>query len=123
MQGLGNLETHEKPKEVKPVIWTERMLEALNKGVKGGKWHSLIDKVHRMTTLELAWQAVKANQGSAGVDKTTLRKFEDNLKETLVRLQQELQDKTYQPDKVRKVEYPKQMEEPEPWESPRFGTG
>ena len=26
-------------------IWTEAMLAALQTGVKGGKWHSLIDKV------------------------------------------------------------------------------
>jgi RNA-directed DNA polymerase len=25
-------------------IWTERMLTALDTGVKGGKWYSLIDK-------------------------------------------------------------------------------
>ena len=32
-------------------VWTERMLEALEKGVKGGVWFSLIDKVYRPTTL------------------------------------------------------------------------
>ena len=26
-----------------PSVWTERMLEALERGVKGGKWFSLID--------------------------------------------------------------------------------
>ena len=26
-------------------VWTDRMLEALVKGVKGGKWYSLMDKV------------------------------------------------------------------------------
>ena len=28
---------------VEPVVWSERMLEALEEGVKGGKWFSLID--------------------------------------------------------------------------------
>jgi RNA-directed DNA polymerase len=28
-----------------PAIWTEKMLETLQRGVKGGKWYSLIDKV------------------------------------------------------------------------------
>ena len=28
-------------------VWTERMLEALDKGVKGGVWFSLIDKVYQ----------------------------------------------------------------------------
>ena len=31
---------------VEPTVWTERMLTALEQGVKGGKWFSLIDKVH-----------------------------------------------------------------------------
>jgi hypothetical protein len=30
---------------VERTVWTERMLEALEKGVKGGVWFSLIDKV------------------------------------------------------------------------------
>ena len=34
-------------------IWTEAMLAALKSGVKGGRWHSLIDKVYRRETLEL----------------------------------------------------------------------
>ena len=32
-------------------IWTDRMLEALEAGVKGGVWFSLIDKVYRPQTL------------------------------------------------------------------------
>ena len=32
---------------VEPKVWTERMLTALEQGVKGGKWFSLIDKVTR----------------------------------------------------------------------------
>jgi len=30
---------------VEPSVWTERMLTALENGVKGGKWYSLMDKV------------------------------------------------------------------------------
>lgn len=30
---------------VEPTVWTDRMLEALENGVKGGKWYSLMDKV------------------------------------------------------------------------------
>jgi RNA-directed DNA polymerase len=44
------------------------MLEALEKGVKGGVWFSLIDKVYRPSTLYAAWLTVKANKGSAGSD-------------------------------------------------------
>ena len=31
---------------VEPTVWTLRMLMALESGVKGGKWFSLIDKVN-----------------------------------------------------------------------------
>ena len=31
---------------VEACAWTERMLMALETGVKGGKWFALIDKVH-----------------------------------------------------------------------------
>ena len=48
-------------------VWTERMLAALGNGVRGGKWHSLIDKVYAPQTLWAAWQRVAANQGAAGV--------------------------------------------------------
>jgi hypothetical protein len=49
-------------------VWTERMLEALVKGVKGGVWFSLIDKIQRPSTLAAAWLAVKRNGGSSGSD-------------------------------------------------------
>src|ERR1700733_11494810 len=57
-------------------IWTETMLTALENGVKGGKWFSLIDKVYRQSTLTAAWQKVRANKGAAGVDGITVGKFE-----------------------------------------------
>jgi RNA-directed DNA polymerase len=45
----------EAPQWVETSIWTQRMLTALENGVKGGKWFSLIDKVYRLhTTLGLA---------------------------------------------------------------------
>src|SRR5258708_40355083 len=47
-------------------LWTEAMLAALQRGVKGGKWHSLIDKVLRFDTLMLGWKQVERNAGAAG---------------------------------------------------------
>jgi RNA-directed DNA polymerase len=41
-------------------LWTEAMLAALQRGVKGGKWHSLIDKVLRFDTLMLGWTQEQA---------------------------------------------------------------
>ena len=44
-------------------IWTERMKSALGNGVKGGKWFSLMDKVYRPSTLEVAWLKAKRTRG------------------------------------------------------------
>lgn len=35
---------------VKPEVWTDRMLTALENGVKGGTWYSLIDLKHSHKT-------------------------------------------------------------------------
>src|SRR2546426_11024647 len=56
-------------------IWTEAMLAALQRGVKGGKWHSLIDKVSRLETLGLGWAQVERNAGAAGVDRMSVERF------------------------------------------------
>ena len=37
-----------------PVVWTDRMLAALETGVKGGRWYSLLDKVYAERTLAVA---------------------------------------------------------------------
>ena len=56
-------------------IWTERMVSALENGVKGGLWYSLMDKVYAPDTLKAAWHRVRANGGAAGVDGQSLERF------------------------------------------------
>ena len=46
-------------------VWTDRMLAALENGVKGGVWFSLIDKVYNPMNLWAAWSAV-AERGFGG---------------------------------------------------------
>ena len=53
---------------VEPTIWTPRMVQALQSGVKGGRWYSVIDKVLTLRSLEAAFARVKANKGGVGVD-------------------------------------------------------
>jgi RNA-directed DNA polymerase len=89
-------------------IWTEAMLIALENGVKGGKWFSLIDKVYRKGTLEAAWKKVRANKGAAGVDKITIKKFEANQAKYLKELELELKIGTYVPMAVKRVYIPKE---------------
>jgi len=66
------------PNWIETSIWTRNMLTALDNGVKGGKWFSLIDKVYSLKTLNIAWEQVKSNKGSAGIDKVSIEKFEYN---------------------------------------------
>ncbi len=92
---------------VQSSVWTERMLTALEQGVKGGKWHSLIDKVYGLGNLRAAFARVKANRGAAGVDHQTIEMFERRLEPNLERLQQRLRDGTYRPSALRRVWIPK----------------
>jgi len=38
----------------------------------------LIDKVYRQSTLQAAWQQVKANRGAAGIDRQSIEGFAAN---------------------------------------------
>jgi RNA-directed DNA polymerase len=71
------------------------------------KVHSLIDKVYQRKNLEIAWERVRANGGSGGVDGQSLADFAVQVDSQLDRLQQELSDKAYQPQPVRQVPIPK----------------
>lgn len=90
-----------------PSVWTERMLAALEDGVKGGKWFSLIDKVYSERNLKAAFEKVKKNRGSAGVDHQTVKKYEDRLEENQQNLARALEQGTYRPQAIRRVWIPK----------------
>jgi RNA-directed DNA polymerase len=92
---------------VEPSVWTERMLTALEVGVKGGKWFSLMDKVYALANLRAAFAEVKANRGAAGVDKQTVEMFERHWEENLVKLSASLKDGSYWPQAIRRVWIPK----------------
>ena len=85
-----------------PAVWTERMLTALEEGVKGGKWFRLIDKVYALPNLRQAFARVKANQGAAGVDHVTVEEFERDLEANLEKLSHALADQSYRPQAVRR---------------------
>lgn len=57
-------------------IWTPKMLATLERGIEGGKWYSLIDKVWNQGTLRLASWAVIRNGGAPGVDHRTTEHLE-----------------------------------------------
>ena len=87
---------------VERAVWTERMLKALETGVKGGVWFSLMDKVYSRRNLRAAFARVKANGGAAGVDHVTVKHFEKNLGKELEGLREKLQQDRYRPQRIRR---------------------
>jgi len=92
---------------VEPSVWTDRMLTALEEGVKGGVWFSLIDKVASKRNLEAAAAKVIANRGGAGVDHVSVRGFQRRIAEEVDKLHTSLLAGTYQPQAIRRVHIPK----------------
>lgn len=90
-----------------PSVWTTRMLAALEKGVKGDVWFSLIDKVYAIANLKAAYRKVRANKGAAGVDRVTLERFGRREDEELLRLHEQLKQGRYTPSPVRRTWIPK----------------
>jgi RNA-directed DNA polymerase len=83
------------------------MLAALEHGVKGGVWFSLIDKVYSAANLSASYAKVAANGGAAGIDHVTVEEFTRQLSGNLGKLATQLADQTYRPQAVRRVQIPK----------------
>ncbi|HHP7236272.1 MAG TPA: group II intron reverse transcriptase/maturase [Desulfobacterales bacterium] len=88
---------------VERAVWTDRMLEALDKGVKGGVWFSLIDKIYRPKVLQAAWQQVRGKGRAVGSDHQSLEQFEENLEVNLAKLEEELRTGSYRPRPIRRT--------------------
>lgn len=88
-------------------IWSQGMLEALERGVKGGKWFSLIDKVYGEQTLAKAWGKVQSNAGACGMDGITVARFGKQAETRLLALNEQLKQDRYLPHPVRRVWIPK----------------
>ena len=92
---------------VEASVWTDRMVSALENGVKGGRWYSLIDKVHAPATLAAAWERVEANAGAAGVDGQSVERFKAGAQLYLAELATAVREGSYRPQPIRRVEIPK----------------
>jgi RNA-directed DNA polymerase len=86
--------------------WPRRLADWINP-TGARKVHSLVDKVYKRKNLFLAWEKVKRNGGSGGVDGQNLEEFEHKLDEHLDRLHEELKTDTYRPQPVRRHLIPK----------------
>ena len=101
-EGGRNSSFSEKPVRSRP----RRLADWINPtGTK--KVHSLIDKVYKRKNLEMAWEKVKENRGSGGVDGQSLGAFEAQLHQQLIRLHRELKEDAYRPLPVRQHPIPK----------------
>jgi len=84
-------------------VWSEKMLVALEQGVRGNVWFSLIDKVYADWTLELAWLKVQSNAGACGVDGITVGHFARDSHNRLLAVKEHIKEGTYQPKPVKRV--------------------
>src|SRR4029078_2079431 len=98
--------THSLWSWVKPCAWTDRMLTALEQGVKGGKWFRLIDKVYAERNVLAGYGTVAANRGAPGVDHVTVEGFGNDLEANVAKLVSTLRDGSYQPQAIRRVYLP-----------------
>ncbi len=92
---------------VEASVWTERMVSALDNGVKGGRWYSLMDKVSAPVTLLAAWRKVRANKGAAGVDGQSVERFAARSEIYLAELATALREDSYRAQAVKRVDIPK----------------
>jgi RNA-directed DNA polymerase len=83
------------------------MLTALDKGVQGGVWFSLMDKVYSVGNLQVAWTKVQANRGAPGVDHISVSHYRENAFENLDRVSEQLRSGTYVPQDIRRHWIPK----------------
>lgn len=92
---------------VEPAVWTDRMLSALEAGVKGDVWFSLIDKVYRPKNLAAAARKVIANKGAPGVDHVSVQQYARFQGQYLERLSDALRESTYAPKAIKRRYIPK----------------
>lgn len=88
-------------------VWTERMLATLARGVKGGQWYSLMDKVWKMENLQSAVAKVAGHKSRLKPDGQRCRRYAEQAGWRLPVLQDKLRKGEYQPQPITRVWIPK----------------
>lgn len=88
-------------------VWTERMLATLERGITGGKWFSLIDKVWKMENLQSAVKKVAEGKSKQKADGRRCRRYAEASHRKLPSLQAKLKSGQYRPEPVQRVWIPK----------------
>jgi RNA-directed DNA polymerase len=113
-----SLKTPDKVRELQSKLYRKAKSEP------GFRFYQLYDKVYRKDVLLRAWTLAKANQGVPGGDGQSFEDIEsEGAREWLNGLRQELHDKTYRPQPVRRVTIPKPGGGSDHWVSRPYGTG
>ena len=88
-------------------VWNERMLATLERGIKGGKWYSLIDKVWKGENLQSAAEKVARGKSQQKPDGRKCRRYLEQSPARLPALQDKLKQGDYRPRPVQRVWIPK----------------
>lgn len=67
----------------------------------------LLDKILNQENINLALKQVKANKGSGGIDNITIEEIDDYMLANWKSIKKQIQERTYKPQPVRRVEIPK----------------
>jgi len=88
-------------------VWTERMLATLERGIQGGKWYSLYDKVWKMENLQRAVGQVTQGKSPKKADGRKCRRYAEQSARRLPQLQQMLKEGRYNPQPAQRIWIPK----------------
>lgn len=74
------------------------------------RFYAIYDRIFRRDVLETAYTKIRANKGSAGIDNVTFEMIEEKengVTDLIDQIQEELKDKRYKPQAVKRVYIPK----------------